>query len=105
MRSIRLTVLGLLLIVGCVGCGKKEAITLSIVSGSENKSLESLVRELGRQHGINVQMTYLGSVDIAREMQKGKDCPYDAVWPASRMVEKFSRRYPIEFLCVYGILG
>ncbi len=85
MRSIMRTVLGLMLMIGFFGCGKTEELTLSIVSGSENKRLEALVQELGRQQGIKVRVTYLGSVDIAREMQKGTSCPYDAVWPASSL--------------------
>ena len=55
----------------------------SIVSGSENKSLEPMIKALGRDNGLEVEVTYLGSVDIAREIQKGTACTYDAVWPAS----------------------
>ena len=58
---------------------------LTIVSGSENKSLEALVTQLAREHGVQVTLTYLGSVDIGRELQKGTACPYDAVWPASSL--------------------
>jgi Ca-activated chloride channel family protein len=59
--------------------------TLAIVVGSENKALEALVTQLGRQHGVQVAFTYLGSVDIGREIQKGNACTYDAVWPASSL--------------------
>jgi Ca-activated chloride channel family protein len=59
--------------------------TLTIVSGSENKSLETLLMQIGRQHGIQVAMTYLGSVDIGREIHQGKGCAFDAVWPASSL--------------------
>ena len=45
--------------------------TLALVAGSENKALEALVTQLGRQHGVQVAFTYLGSVDIGREIQKG----------------------------------
>lgn len=31
---------------------------------------------------MTVKVTYLGSVDISRELQAGKASPYDAVWPA-----------------------
>lgn len=64
---------------------RQEPHTLKIVSGSENKSLEALVTQLGKQHGVNITMTYLGSVDISRELQKGAACPYDAIWPASSL--------------------
>ena len=66
-------------------CGERELKPLSIVSGSENKSLETLIKDLGRQNGLDIRMTYLGSVDIAREMQKGSACTYNAVWPASTL--------------------
>ncbi|OYX25696.1 MAG: hypothetical protein B7Z10_05430 [Rhodobacterales bacterium 32-66-7] len=56
--------------------------TLAIVSGSENEALEPLIQDWARDRGVTVDMTYLGSVDISRELQAGKASPYDAVWPA-----------------------
>lgn len=53
-------------------CRQQKLKTFSIVSGSENKSLETLIKDLGRQNGLDIKMTYLGSVDIAREMKKGQ---------------------------------
>src|SRR5688572_5034579 len=79
-RLVLCILLGLML----WACGRAPQ-TLTIVSGSENKSLEALVLQLGRQHGVQVALTYLGSVDIGRELQKGKACTYDAVWPASSL--------------------
>lgn len=67
-----------------VACGQQRQ-SLSIVSGSENKSLEALLKQLGNKHRVDVHVTYLGSVDIARELQKGKAGSYDAVWPASSL--------------------
>lgn len=84
MRSILRIIIVLALGV-VAACGQQEKRTLTIVSGSENKSLEPLVKQLGQKHRIDVHMTYLGSVDIAREIQKGKQCPYDAVWPAASL--------------------
>jgi len=78
-------VCGLILCLCLVACGQRQEIPLSIVSGSENKSLEPLVKQLGHAHGVNVAITYLGSVDIAREIQKGTASSYDAVWPASSL--------------------
>jgi Ca-activated chloride channel family protein len=60
-------------------------VDLHIVSGSENKSLEPIIQEFGRREGLHVQITYLGSVDISREIAKGTACAYDAVWPASSL--------------------
>ncbi|MCI5157389.1 MAG: VWA domain-containing protein, partial [Candidatus Electrothrix sp. AUS1_2] len=57
--------------------------TLSIVSGSENKNLEPLLRQFSRQNNIQVTMQYMGSVDISHEIAKGASSAFDAVWPAS----------------------
>ena len=56
--------------------------TLSIVSGSENRSLEPIIQDWAADQNIDVQVTYLGSVDIARTLSQGTETPYDAVWPA-----------------------
>lgn len=55
---------------------------LAIVAGSENKDLEPLIQDWADQNNIALTMTYLGSVDISRELEKGKDGAFDAVWPA-----------------------
>ena len=62
---------------------KSPAIPLSIVSGSENKTLEPLLQQFSRQQNIQITMHYMGSVDIAHEIAKGADSTFDAVWPAS----------------------
>lgn len=41
---------------------------LHIVSGSENEALEPIVMDWARANGVDVEMTYLGSVDIARAL-------------------------------------
>lgn len=64
---------------------QKPQITLSIVSGSENKTLEPILKEFGRQQNINIAMHYMGSVDIAHEISKGASSKFDAVWPASSL--------------------
>ncbi len=61
----------------------KTNVSLSIVSGSENKTLEPLLKQFGRQHNIHIRVDYMGSVDIAHEIGKGTGSPFDAVWPAS----------------------
>ena len=64
---------------------KRPAITLSIVSGSENKALESILKQFGHQNNITITMQYMGSVDIAHEIGKGPTSQFDAVWPASSL--------------------
>jgi Ca-activated chloride channel family protein len=57
-------------------------VSLHIVSGSENRALEPIVADWGARNGVDVQMSYLGSVDIARALEQGAQMPFDAVWPA-----------------------
>lgn len=56
--------------------------SLHIVSGSENKALEPLIREWASDNRVDLEVSYLGSIDIARELNKGTDSQFDAVWPA-----------------------
>jgi Ca-activated chloride channel family protein len=56
-----------------------------MVSGSENESLETMIKDLGRKNGLDIALTYLGSVDIARELNKGAGGAYDVVWPVSTL--------------------
>jgi Ca-activated chloride channel family protein len=58
---------------------------LTIVAGSENKSLEPIVQEFARRSGLAVTMTFMGSVEIGHELAKGSQCPFDAVWPAASL--------------------
>jgi Ca-activated chloride channel family protein len=62
-----------------LGAGRR---TLSIVSGSENQSLEPLLERFERRERVELEMTYLGSVDIMMELAK-PEFAYDAVWPAN----------------------
>ena len=55
---------------------------LAIVSGSENRALEPLILDWAAQNNVAPTITYLGSVDISREIAKGAEAAYDAVWPA-----------------------
>jgi Ca-activated chloride channel homolog len=61
---------------------RPPAVSLSILSGSENEALEPLIQDWARDKGVAVSVTYLGSVDISRELQSGQSSAYDAVWPA-----------------------
>ena len=55
---------------------------LSIVSGSENRGLEPIITEWADDNRVDVSVTYLGSVDISREVSRGTEAAHDAVWPA-----------------------
>lgn len=58
---------------------------LTIVSGSENKSLQGLIELWAFDHDVSITVDYKGSVDIYRLLQQGKSLPYDAVWPANNL--------------------
>ncbi len=57
---------------------------LTIVSGSENQPLQPMIEAWASSQGYSIQITYLGSLDIARLLQSGT-VTYDAVWPANRL--------------------
>jgi Ca-activated chloride channel family protein len=90
MKSRLLPLLVLLpILTACGGGGEPEnqgpRVRLEIVSGSENKGLEPVIREFAQKRGVDIEMHYLGSVDIALELEKAEAIPYDAVWPANSL--------------------
>jgi Ca-activated chloride channel homolog len=74
---------GLLIMAGCSGGASDEA-ALTIVAGSENKSLEPLVQKFCAERKITCKIDYKGSLDIGimTAPQSTGEKP-DAVWPAS----------------------
>ncbi len=56
--------------------------TIRILSGSENKELSEILEDCSKKTGVDIEMTYKGSVDIMNELKNGAE-NYDAVWPAS----------------------
>lgn len=80
---------GILLLLGLLiawlgsSCGS-EPERFVILSGSENASLEPLLKEFGAQHDVEIDMQYKGSVDIMHELSDNP-APYDAVWPANSL--------------------
>lgn len=71
-------------------CGPEEAPasrTLSILSGSENQTVEPIVAEFCRAEGWSCPVTYKGSIDIRLALES-PDFAHDAVWPAhSRWID------------------
>lgn len=83
MRKLLYLLVFLLMLLFQFHCfGPKD--TLHIISGSENKSLEPLLKEFESQTGIHVKMKYKGSVDIMMELNN-PEFHYDAVWPANSL--------------------
>lgn len=62
--------------------GKMGGETIRILSGSENKELEEVLTACSKETGVNIEMTYKGSVDIMNCLKESAS-EYDAVWPAS----------------------
>lgn len=89
-----------LLMALCAGCGNQSgtsgggtsgggtpvapaaAPNLSIVSGSENKTLEPIIQQFAQDNHVRIQMDYVGSVDMMLQLQSGT-LAADAVWPAN----------------------
>ena len=66
------------------GSEAPRSADLTVLSGSENKSLEPILQRFGERNGMNVRMEYLGSVDIMLQLEDGA-ASYDAVWPANSL--------------------
>ena len=75
-------------VLALAGCGSnqigKKKETIRILSGSENKVLENILTECSKETGVEIEMTYKGSVDIMNTLKDGAT-EYDAVWPASSL--------------------
>jgi len=55
---------------------------LTIVSGSENRTLEPIIQAWATENNKVIEIEYLGSLDIMLDLQDG-EIAYDAVWPAN----------------------
>ena len=99
MKRLNCAILALLMILGLSACGTSSqagnnsggqtlgqgrGVTLSILSGSENRELEEILNAFAQKENINIEMDYQGSLDIMRTLQ-GESVDYDAVWPASSL--------------------
>ena len=80
------TALCLLLALSAAGCmgrlpGRKERISFSIISGSENRLYEEKIVNFAEKQGIDVTFTYAGTLDIMSQINR--DEAYDAVWASN----------------------
>lgn len=76
--------IAIILLLFAAGCQNTGGNTLRILSGSENKELEEVLAACEKETGVNIEMTYEGSIDIMRTLDQGAS-QYDAVWPASSL--------------------
>ncbi len=60
------------------------SVTLNILSGSENKTLQPILDRFARENNATIKTEFIGSVDIMLKLGES-DLPYDAVWPANRL--------------------
>ena len=81
------------------GGNRAPSVSLSIVSGSENRPLEPLIQDWARENRVDVQVTYMGSVDISREVARGLDTEFDAVWPAHSLWVELGDRQNVVSSC------
>ena len=58
---------------------------VTLVSGSENKSLYPIVEEFAREQGVDIQIKGKGSVDIMLDIRNGTSAEADIVWPAASL--------------------
>ena len=94
MKKILSVLLSLIFLVSCTSNTEKKnssshfqtsytsGDSLKIVAGSENKELEPIIEEYAKANKQNIEIDYLGSLDIMR-LLSDPDIAYDAVWPAS----------------------
>ena len=69
---------------GSAGVSDVSGAAFTIVSGSENKTLEPIVARCARDNNVNIRIDYRGSVDIMMMLESGQ-VDYDAVWPANSL--------------------
>lgn len=83
-RSVAAILLCLILLIPLLSsCSPKTELT--ILSGSENETLEPILEEFSRKNNIKINMVYKGSLDIMNILQTGEAESYDAVWPANSL--------------------
>lgn len=67
-----------------------DANALNIIAGSENREQEADILEWSRRNNCAVSVTYMGSVDISRQIGQGKQCAFDAALPAASLWLKYN---------------
>ena len=67
------------------GCGllPKSGPPFHMIVASENQPFEFMLTDYAKSQGVDLQITYSGSVDVMRELDKGDQSAYDGVWPSN----------------------
>lgn len=88
IRAMLAAILAIGMTAAASGCSVFKEIaageTIRIISGSENEALEQIIADCEKSTGVNIEITYKGSVDIMQELKNGAP-DYDAVWTASSL--------------------
>ncbi len=84
MKRLAALLFFVVLIFSCAKKGHHGPHDLTIISGSENKTLMPLIREFENKHGVSIGVKFKGSLDIMI-MLKDLGFQYDAVWPANSL--------------------
>ncbi|MEI6729030.1 MAG: substrate-binding and VWA domain-containing protein [bacterium] len=66
--------------------GELVGVSLKIISGSENKTLEPIIGQFNKDTGAKVELSYMGSVDILLKLNANETQDVDAAWPASSLI-------------------
>ncbi|WP_319528881.1 VWA domain-containing protein [uncultured Cohaesibacter sp.] len=71
--------------VGLAGCDGDPKQSITLLSGSENKSLYPIVEEFAKEQGVDIHIKGRGSVDIMLDIRNGTEAEADIVWPAASL--------------------
>ncbi len=83
-RKLGWLVIALVVFPLLAGCGGgPSGPPFRIVVASENQPFESMLTSFAKGQGVNLQITYQGSVDVMRDLQQGDQTAYDALWPSN----------------------
>lgn len=68
-----------LLVLAVAGCDSlRPAETMTVLAGSELKDLEPLLEDIRRETGVELRLTYIGTLDGAERLLAGES--YDLAW-------------------------
>lgn len=76
---------------GLAACDRTQP-EFTIISGSENQSLEPIVQDFCRKQGVTCHLNYKGSLDIGLAVGENR-IDFDAVWPANSIwIDLFDKK-------------
>ncbi|HZZ90506.1 MAG TPA: substrate-binding domain-containing protein, partial [Caulobacteraceae bacterium] len=95
MKTWPLIALAAIALITLAGCGQRAEF--HIVAGSEQKSLEPLVRKFCAQRHVACTVDYKGSLDIGQMVGTDVAPTVDAVWPASSLwIELYDKNHRVK---------